>query len=125
MGAPVVPEVKEQADVPPSPINEVIPKVPRSALQTISGTVRVAIRVVIGPGGEVLAATSEIPGPSRYFERIALETAKEWTFTPAAGQDDREMLVRFYFRRDGVTAHAEPFASIEPVVSDGPSPSRG
>ncbi len=122
---PVAPEVEEQPDVPPSPINEVIPDVPQSALQTIRGTVRVAIRVVIGQDGTVVGANSEIPGPSRYFERISLQAAKDWVFTRSDGQDNREMLVRFYFRRDGVTAGAEPFGGVDPIVSDGPSPPPG
>ena len=38
-------EAKTNPDVLPSPINEVIPDVPRSALQTIRGTIRVSVRV--------------------------------------------------------------------------------
>lgn len=105
---PVPAEVEHPADVPLAPLNEVMPKVPQSALQTIRGTVRVAIRVVVGQDGTVRSASSQIPGPSRYFERIALQTAKEWTFTPTDREVDREMLVRFFFRRDGVEARAEP-----------------
>lgn len=109
---PVRAEVEHPADVPLAPINEVMPKVPQSALQTIRGTVRVAIRVVIGQDGTVRSASSQIPGPSRYFERIALQTAKEWSFTPTIREVDREMLVRFFFRRDGVEARAEPIDTV-------------
>lgn len=111
--APIAEPVEERPDPPPlSPVNEVIPEVPQSALQTIRGTVRVAIRVVIGQDGTVRSARSEIPGPSRYFERISLQTAKEWTFTPTIREVDREMLVRFFFRRDGVEARAEPIDTV-------------
>lgn len=90
----------------PEPVNEVIPDAPRSALQTITGTVRVAIRVDLDQSGKVTATHSEIPGPSRYFERLSREAAAKWMFTPTASEDMRSMLLRFYYKRDGVTAEA-------------------
>jgi TonB family protein len=101
-------EVQEQPDAPPSPVNEVLPDPPQSALDTIRGTVRVSIRVIIGKDGTVLAADSDDPGPSRYFERLSLEAAKKWTFTPAAKQAQRVMLIKFHFTNDGATATAQP-----------------
>lgn len=89
---------------PPSPTEEVIPTPPRSALQTIRGTVRVAIRVSIDKQGTVVAATSDDPGPSRYFERLALDAARKWTFAPARTDEPRTLLLRFHFTRDGITA---------------------
>jgi TonB family protein len=103
---PVEPEVREQPAAPPSPINEVIPDVPRSARETIRGTVRVSIRVIIDKEGTVIEAIADDPGPSRYFERLAVEAAKKWTFTPADSQAQRVMLVRFNFKRGGTTARA-------------------
>jgi TonB family protein len=91
-----------------SPINEVIPDVPRSALQTIRGTIRVTIRVTVDNQGKVVAATAEDPGPSRYFERLATEASKKWTFAPTDTQEQRRMLVRFNFTRQGTTAGANP-----------------
>lgn len=88
----------------PEAVNEVIPDTPRSALQTITGTVRVAIRVDIDPSGNVTATHSEIPGPSRYFERLSREAATKWTFTPTSSKQSRTMLLRFYYRQDGVNA---------------------
>lgn len=102
------PPPQEQPAALPSPTNEAIPAVPRSALDTIRGTIRVSIRVIVDKQGTVLAATTDEPGPSRYFERLALASAKEWTFTPAASQEQRVMLVRFNFKRAGVTARAIP-----------------
>jgi TonB family protein len=90
----------------PSPINEVIPDVPRSARETIRGTIRVSIRVIVDKEGTVLAASADEPGPSRYFERLAVEASKKWTFTPADTQEQRIMLVRFYFKRAGTSARA-------------------
>jgi hypothetical protein len=43
-------------------------------------------------------------GPSRYFERLAVEAAKKWTFTPTDAPEQRVMLVKFAFRRSGTTA---------------------
>lgn len=103
---PVDPEVREQPDAPPSPINEVLPDVPRSALETIRGTVRVSVRVTIDKAGTVIAATADDRGPSRYFERLALEASKQWTFTPAHSAEQRVMLVKFAFTRAGATAQA-------------------
>jgi TonB family protein len=105
------PAVSEQprpkpAAASPSPINEVIPDVPRSARQTIRGTIRVSTRVIVDKDGTVLAATADEPGPSRYFERLAVEAAKKWTFPPADTVEQRIMLVRFYFKRTGTTARA-------------------
>jgi TonB family protein len=102
----VEPEVREQPAAPPSPINEVIPDVPRSARETIRGTIRVSVRVVVDKEGAVLAAIADEPGPSRYFERLAVEAAKKWTFTPADSAEQRIMLVKFYFTRARTTARA-------------------
>jgi TonB family protein len=103
---PLEPEQPEPSDAPPSPVAEVIPDVPRSALDTIHGTIRVSVRVIVDKDGAVLAATADDGGPSRYFERLAVEAAKKWTFTPAKSQEQRVMLVRFNFRRGGTTAGA-------------------
>lgn len=91
---------------PPSPVHEVLPTVPQSALQTIRGTVRVTMRVALDQAGAVVSTTSEIPGPSRYFERLSREAAQKWTFTPSSTQSTREMLIRFHYTREGVTASA-------------------
>jgi TonB family protein len=90
-------------DAPTSSIHEVMPAASRSALQTIHGTIKVSIRVAISKDGAVQTATSHIPGPSRYFERLALQAAKKWTFTPTSTQEPRTRLVQFYFTREGVT----------------------
>ena len=90
-----------------SPTNEVIPDVPRSALQTIRGTIRVSIRVTVDKQGTVIAATSVDPGPSRYFERLAMEASRQWTFAPSGTREPRRVLVRFNFTREGTTARAD------------------
>lgn len=105
--APVVNDAPlPKADAPPATINEVIPDVSRSARQTIRGTIVVSVRVTVGKEGTVLGATPVIRGPSRYFERLAVEAAKKWTFTPAVQEEQRIMLVSFSFKRAGTTARA-------------------
>ena len=96
---------QQQADIATSPINQVIPDVPRSALQTIRGTIRVTMQVNIGKEGTVLAVTPKVPGPSRYFERLSLEAARKWTFTPSTSDKERTMLIQFHYTREGATAH--------------------
>lgn len=105
---PVEPEVQQPPAAPTSAINEVIPDVPRSALNTIRGTVRVSVRVSVDKQGTVVDAAAEDRGPSRYFERLALEAAKKWTFTPAPSEERRMMRVRFNFTQAGASAHASP-----------------
>lgn len=107
----LVPEPKraapKQPDAPPAPVDEVIPDVPKSARDTIRGTIRVSIRVSFDKSGTVIAATPQQRGPSRYFERLATEASKQWTFTPANSAGQRSMLITFSFTRGGTTARAD------------------
>jgi TonB family protein len=100
-------EARKQPDASPLVISEVIPDVPRSARETIRGTVRVSVRVIVDKEGTVLVATSDDPGPSRYFERLAIEASKKWKFAPTDSAEHRTMLVRFNFRRAGTTGRAD------------------
>lgn len=102
----VAAELQAAPDATTSPIHEVIPDVPRSALQTIRGTVRVSVRVIVDKDGTVLGSTPDDPGPSRYFERLATEASKKWTFAPADTEEQRLVLLRFNFTRAGTTASA-------------------
>jgi hypothetical protein len=65
----------------------------------------VSVRVIVDRKGTVLTATADDPGPSRYFERLALEASKKWRF--ARTDSERIMLVRFNFTRSGTSARAE------------------
>lgn len=65
-----------------SVLNRVLPNVPRFASSTISGTVRVRVRVSVDPSGNVTAAEFDSPGPSRYFARLSMAAAREWKFRP-------------------------------------------
>jgi TonB family protein len=63
---------------------QVLPQVPFSARQTIHGKVRVKVQVTVGANGDVSSANLVVPGPSRYFARLALESSQQWKFQPGA-----------------------------------------
>jgi TonB family protein len=93
--------------------HEEIPDIPQHARRSIHGHVRVSVRVIVDKEGAVFAALVDDPGPSAYFERLALDAAKRWTFPPAESkgspaQERRLELLRFDFTREGVTGRAEP-----------------
>jgi serine/threonine-protein kinase len=88
-------------------VHEEMPKVSRSALATIHGHVRVAVRVAVDATGNVVSDTLADPGPSRYFARAATEAARKWKFGPAPENTARQWLLHFEFSRTGTTARAE------------------
>jgi len=96
---------KDVADSPSS-LHEVMPDIPKNARRTIRGHVKVWVRVIVDQDGSVFAATPDRTGPSRYFERLAIEAAKKWTFPPVETPLRRIMQVRFDFSRDGITGRA-------------------
>jgi TonB family protein len=83
-------------------IRQVLPDVPRSAMNTIQGKIRVSVRVDVDSSGKVASATLTSPGPSQYFSRLALQAARRWEFKPpqANGQPVASAwLLRFRFGR--------------------------
>jgi len=86
-----------------SDIHEEIPDIPPRIRESIRGHVRVAVRLIVDKEGSVFAALVDEPGPSRYFERLAIEAAKKWTFPPMDTTGSRLELVRFDFTRQGAT----------------------
>ncbi|MGH8290936.1 MAG: serine/threonine protein kinase [Steroidobacteraceae bacterium] len=89
-----------------SVLHEVIPDVPWSARRTIRGHIKVWVRVIVDRDGSVAAALADRTGPSRYFERLAIEAAKKWTFSPVDTPSRRLIQVRFEFSRHGTTGRA-------------------
>lgn len=87
---------------------EVMPAVSQSALDTVRGTIRIALRVSIDEAGAVIAVTPDEPGPSRYFERRSVDAAGKWKFAPAQTDEPRSMRIVFTITRSGVTASATP-----------------
>jgi TonB family protein len=73
-----VPSSTSQGDV----IRQVIPDVPHSASNTITGRIKVKVRVEVDPSGKVTNATLTTPGPSKYFANLALKASQHWEFSP-------------------------------------------
>jgi serine/threonine protein kinase len=93
-------------NVSPAALQQVIPEVPLSARRTIRGHIRVWVRVIVREDGSVFAAVADRTGPSSYFQRLAIESAKKWTFPPVDTPPRRLMQVRFDFGREGTTGRA-------------------
>jgi outer membrane biosynthesis protein TonB len=95
------------AGAPTGPVlHEEIPRVPRGALGTIRGRVKVVVRVAVNDAGNVTDTTLQYPGSSRYFAHLASESAKAWRFAPATARQSRKWLLQFEFTRTGVEANA-------------------
>jgi TonB family protein len=89
--------------------SRVLPDVPQRASETIRGTVQTAIRVNVDASGEVSDTTLASPGPSKYFARLALESAHSWKFKPAQA-DGRPVpsiwILKYQFRSTGTDVTA-------------------
>jgi len=90
--------------------HQVLPDVPPIARNTITGKVRVTVKVAVDKSGAVLHAALVSRGPSEYFANQALQAARVWTFTPPT-IDGRaipsEWRLNFEFRKNGATAVAQ------------------
>jgi len=72
----------------------------------VRGHVKVWVRVTVDQDGSVMGAVVDRAGRSKYFQRLAVEAANEWTFPPLGKPTVRVMQVQFDFSRDGTTAQA-------------------
>jgi TonB family protein len=84
--------------------HEVLPNVSRRALDTITGTLKVRVRIKVDRAGNVTEANLESAGPSPYFARLALAAANGWKFTAGPQPTQTEWRLLFEFRRDGTRA---------------------
>jgi serine/threonine protein kinase len=87
-------------------VYEEIPEVIPSIRARINGHVRVVVRVLVDPSGNVVGEFMESAGPSAYFARLAADAAGKWQFIPTDAHGSRVWLLRFEFTRDGATAEA-------------------
>ena len=86
---------------------KVMPSVSHRSLHTITGKVRVAVRLAVDKSGHVEQASLSSPGPSKYFADVALSAARRWTFEPPRVAGDAvasQWIVHFAFGRGGVEA---------------------
>ena len=88
-------------------LHRVVPDVPQKASDTIHGKIAVAVRVSVDPTGAVTNAEFASHGPSAYFARLAMESARDWKFKPPQ-QNGRAVasswLLRYEFKRSGTDA---------------------
>jgi TonB family protein len=93
-----------------SVVHQVLPEVPQSAKNTITGTIKVGVRVEVNTSGKVTEAKLTTQGPSRYFANLALKAAQRWEFSPPEvnGQPAASVWqLRFHFRRTSTQAFPE------------------
>lgn len=87
-------------------LQQVSPVVSRSAQNTITGTIRIRIKVLVDASGNVESASFISAGPSKYFSRQAMQAAQQWKFSPAQGEG-RAWILHFGFRRSGIEVDSE------------------
>ena len=97
---------KTPTSAAPAVLHQEIPDVPRSARESIRGNIKVTVRVSVDRAGNVVGATLEERGSSRYFARLATEAARKWKFVAAEDPPSRAWRLRFEFTRGGAAAHA-------------------
>lgn len=91
-------------------LHRVVPDVPKSAQNTITGRIKVTVHVDVDTSGKVASAKLTQPGPSQYFARLALNAAQRWEF--AAPQVEGQpassaWLLHFRFGRKGTEVSPE------------------
>ncbi len=90
--------------------DKVLPSVSQRSRNTITGKVRVGVRVAVDPTGRVTNATLSSPGPSQYFANVALQSARKWRFAPPRVGEQAvpsQWLLKFAFARGGVEAQPQ------------------
>ena len=91
--------------------HQVLPDVPPSARNTITGTIKVNVQVEVDSSGKVTTAKLTHPGPSQYFARLALRAAQQWEFTPPAADGTSAAgtwVIQFRYKRTSTQASAQP-----------------
>jgi len=90
--------------------DRVLPRVSQRSLNTITGKVRVIVKLTVDPSGKVSNASLQSAGPSEYFSKVALEASRHWKFDPPqSGGEPKssQWLLRYAFGRSGVEVHPE------------------
>ena len=85
-------------------LDQVAPAASPKALATISGTVRVGVKVHVDAAGNVSDAALQNSGPSRYFSGLSLKAAQQWVFTPPEvnGRSvPSDWVIQFHFTKAG------------------------
>ncbi len=78
-------------------VTKVLPEIPQPARNTITGRVRVNVRVRVDSAGNVSQASLEPPRASKYFSDRVLAAARAWKFP--AGNAPQDWVLRFELMR--------------------------
>jgi TonB family protein len=87
-------------------LQQVEPVVSKSARNTISGTIRIRVKVLVDAAGNVESASFVTEGPSKYFARQAMQAAQQWKFAPAAAPS--AWILHFGLKKSGTEVDSEP-----------------
>ena len=90
--------------------HQVMPDVPKTAQNTIHGTIRVAVEVHADASGKVSSAKFRMRGSSPYFYERALKAAQQWEFVPPVINGEpapSTWLILFRFKRGSMQASAQ------------------
>ena len=97
----------ETTGAAPGVVHQVMPAVIPQARKSITGKVRVKLRVDVDPSGNVTDSKFISAGPSKYFARVAMQAAQQWKFVPTS-TEARAWTIEFDFRRSGTQVHSSP-----------------
>lgn len=88
--------------------HRVVPDVSPAAQRTIHGRIVIRVKVKVDAAGNVEKATLQSGRGSKYFTRLALQSAEAWKFSPqsAAQAGDRQWNLQFAFTRSKTEASA-------------------
>ncbi|MFZ0808881.1 MAG: TonB family protein [Candidatus Sulfotelmatobacter sp.] len=94
-------------------VRQILPEVSPSARRTVTGTIKIKVRVEVDASGKVTSAKLAAPVASRYFADHTLQAAKAWEFSPA-GVDGQPApsawMLQFRIQRSGTHASADPIS---------------
>jgi TonB family protein len=93
------------ANINPAIVNQILPDIIPSAMRTISGKVKVSVRLAVDENGNVTDATLASAGPSSYFAGKSLEAARHWKFKPAQVDGHAapsNWTLEFQYKRTGI-----------------------
>ena len=108
----------KHAGVPSAPgtvLHQVMPDIKSVARNTITGTVKVRVKVSVGADGKVTRANLAARGPSTYFAKQSLEAARQWSFTAPVRNgvpQASDWTLRFEFRKNGTKVNAQPTSGV-------------
>ena len=98
-----------QGNAAGSVLKQVSPNAAQSALRTVTGHLKVRVRVEVDPSGNVSSAKFITEGPSKYFARLSMQAAQQWKFTPPRQNGHAtasQWTILFEFTRGGISQEA-------------------